>query len=306
MVPISNGTASLLGCVVHHVAFDGWSEAVLAGDLAAAYNALRAGKPYADPSPPTLRQLHKECTGGVAADRDAATRSMIESLRSIGPITWPVGPTNPSAAPPGRIETMLGRPAVAEIAALAAKLGVTRFVVLLTSWAAALSQITGQRDLAIGVPVRQRNAAIMDGVIGCHINMICVRLRGGVLESGTSAIADTARCVQHAMAMQDVPCAELLGAVRTPFGDRPPLFQTLFALQDNPPPLLPLAGARTTFLRQPYLELPLELHAELWPDHAGGLRFELFFREDVVPERVARELARGFLANVEAAAAACV
>ena len=126
--------------------------------------------------------------------------------------------------------------------------------------------------------------------MGCHIGMLCLRLRGAALHSGLAAFRETGRLVRQAFA-RDVPFPHLLALVNPPRTPRPPLFQALFALQDNPAPHLDLDGLRTTFLRQPYLELPLELHAELWPEEGGGMRLGIYFRREAVPETAARELA---------------
>jgi hypothetical protein len=124
--------------------------------------------------------------------------------------------------------------------------------------------------------------------------MVCIRLRGPALGAGLSAVEQTGRIAGRAFAAQDVPFADVVKLVRPAWTGRPALFQTLFALQDNAAPRLRLDGARTTFCRQPYLELPLELHAEMWPEEDGGLRLVVSFRPAAVPEVTARELAKNF------------
>jgi hypothetical protein len=74
----------------------------------------------------------------------------------------------------------------------------------------------------------------------------------------------------------------------------------MFAVQDNPIPRLELTGLRTAFLRQPYVDLPLELHTELWPQEDGGLHAEVAYRPEVVPARVATSLARCFVDRLPA------
>jgi mycobactin peptide synthetase MbtE len=73
---------------------------------------------------------------------------------------------------------------------------------------------------------------------------------------------------------------------------RTPVFQTLFALQGNAEPRLELLRVRTEFLRQPYLDLPLELHAELWPQERGDVEMVVSFRLECVNEATAIELAK--------------
>jgi mycobactin peptide synthetase MbtE len=296
LVPVDTGMISLFGCVVHHVAFDGWSQSVFANDLAETYNAAHAGEPLVATAIQIQQYLN---ISGSGSDPELELRRMVEELSDVPEITWPTGATAPPPCAPGRIEAPLPSVLLARVDAVAAKAGVTRFVVLLTAWARSLAQTTGQSDFAIGVPVRQRHGANMDGVIGCHINILCVRLRGAALADSESALRQVGCIVHQALARQDVPFADILRRMKLRPSNRPPLFQTLFALQDNPVPYLRLAGLRTTFLRQPYLDLPLELHAEFWPDDAGGVRMETSFRLDVVPQAVAGELVRHFLDGLD-------
>ncbi len=294
LVPLREDPVALFGCVVHHVAFDGWSESLLAQDLSSEYNAVRGARLPSAPTPVSLAQAHAESLG-CAVGRDVAARNqeLQRELSDLPTLRWPPRSVPAQLGAPGRIALALERSVVAAVDTLASSLGVTRFVVLLFHFARSLAEITGERDLALGVPARQRGSTILERAIGCHIEMLCIRLRGGALGEGLAAIRETARAVRWSFA-QDIPYRDLLELLDPPRSDRPPLFQVLFALQDNPAPRLDLDGVQATFLRQPYLELPLELHAELWPDERGGLHVDLSFRRDVVCETTARELAKRF------------
>jgi non-ribosomal peptide synthetase component F len=171
---------------------------------------------------------------------------------------------------------------------------VSRFVVLLALWAVSVAEGTGQRDFAVGVPVAQRDAAGLEDVVGCHITMLCLRLRGTALDGDAAALREAGGIVARAFAAQEVPIGDVLTLVDPARSGRPPLYQALFALQDNPAPDLRLPGLHTRFLRQPYPDLPLELHTECLPDGAGGLRVETAFRPEAVPPAVAREITERF------------
>nr|APD71888.1 non-ribosomal peptide synthetase 10 [Streptomyces sp.] len=303
LVPVTGGTpgetTAVFGCVVHHVAFDGWSEGVLAGDLTTGYRtALNSGTAALGPRP-TLAAVHHE---RVALRRESALEAHHEYLRAeltdVPLMRWPTGPSARKPGAPGRIEVTVPASALARVDGVAAAAGVTRFVVLLSLWAASLSETTGQRDFAVGVPVAQRDGIELEQAIGCHINMVCLRLRDVALDGDGAAVARIARVTARAFAAQDVPFPEVLALVDTSRSGRPPLYQTLFAYQDNASPGLTLEGTRTTLVRGPYLDLPLELHAELWPDEHGGLRVEVAFRPDTVVESTAREVAKLFTERV--------
>lgn len=290
MVPVAGGTSTLFGCAIHHIAFDGWSESVLTRDLALAYNgALTRSRP------PGLA-----VTGQLSARRQRpAGAELLAELADVPDLRWPCQPAAPPEAAPRRIVTRLDPRTVAGIDALAAAAGTTRFVALLAQWAPAIAEVTGQDDFAVGVPVAQRDGAGLADVVGCHIGMVPLRMRGSALAGDCGAVA---RITGRAFAEQDVPLPVLLRAVSRPRTARPPLFQVLFAVQDNAPPRLELAGLRTTFIRQPYADLPLELHTELWPEPDGGLRTEISFRPGCVTPATARRIARRFAARLRALA----
>lgn len=291
LVPVGAGEVTVFGYVVHHIAFDGWSEAVLANDLASAYN----GAEERD-EPPSLATVHRDYAlrlahADLAAHPAAHHEYLATELADVPALRWPAGP--PPAAPGGtrQFEVSLSAGAVD---ALAAETGVSRFVVLLWIYARSLAEVTGQLDFAVGVPVAQRYGAGLEQAVGCHINMLCIRLRDAALDGELAGLRATGRAVTRAFAAQDVPFVEVLQRVDAPRTGRPPLFQTLFGLQDNAAPRLDLTGLATTFVRQPYLALPLELHAELWPQPDGQLRLVVSFQPDAVPESVAHEFAKRF------------
>jgi len=288
MVPFADGTSTLFGCAIHHIAFDGWSESVLTRDLAVAYSGA-----LTRPRPPGLA-----VTGQVSARRQRpAGAELLAELADVPDLRWPGQPAAPPEAAPRRIVTRLAPRTVAGVDALAAAAGTTRFVALLAQWAPAIAEVTGQDDFAVGVPVAQRDGAGLADVVGCHIGMVPLRMRGSALTGDCGAVA---RIAGRSFAEQDVPLPVLLRAVNRARTARPPLFQVLFAVQDNAPPRLDLAGLRTTFIRQPYADLPLELHTELWPEPDGGLRAEISFRPGCVTPATARRIARRFAARLRA------
>lgn len=279
---VEAGTVTLFGCVVHHIAFDGFSQSILARDLAAAYNGTASGLP----EPPTLAEVDQRT---ALPGNDVL--ELAEEFDDVPDLRWPDGPRQPEPEP-ARVEVTLAPEVVTAVDTLAAAAGRTRFVVLFAHWASALAEVTGQRDFAVGVPVSQRADPILEQAIGCHITTVPIRLRGASLDGD---LERTGRLVTRAFTAQDIPLRDLLNRLNRPRSARPPLFQTMFAVQDNPIPRLELTGLRTAFLHQPYVDLPLELHTELWPLEGGGLRAEVAYRPEIVPAGVAASLARCFV-----------
>ncbi|WP_330460673.1 amino acid adenylation domain-containing protein [Streptomyces sp. NBC_00820] len=295
LAPVAGTGTTVLGYAVHHIAFDGWSESLLAEDLSAAYNARLAGRNPAWAPAPTaaqvwaVRERHTRAAG-LVEQRERLTAA----LTGVPELRLPV----PVAATPAdvlRTEAELTAAEAAGLDRLAAAAGLTRFSVLLSLYGRALADLTGQRDFGVGVPVAQRVDPLLETAVGCHIGMVCVRLRGDAL-TGTPAdrAAATGRLVRDAFACQDVGFAEAVRLVNPPRGNRSPLFQTVFALQDNRAAALPLTGLRTAFHRLPYLGIPAELQTEVWPGSDGGLRVVLNSRTDALDAPTAAALTKTF------------
>ncbi|MFJ3754063.1 AMP-binding protein [Streptomyces rubiginosohelvolus] len=299
LVPLEPGRAWVFGCVVHHIAFDGWSESVLAGDLAAAYNAARAAAGDAAPAPSPPPALSVAASARLRAERLAHAdpehqrATLLDALAGVPELTWPArtDPTDAPVVPVFRTGRLLEPDAAARLDAGAARAGVTRYAVLLACYGQVLAELTGQRDFAVGVPVAQRFDPRLDDAVGCHIEMACLRLRGAVLDGGPEAVAEAGRVLDRAFAAQDVSFHELVRLLNPPRTGRPPLFQTLLVLQDNAIPELPLTGLGTTLLRPPYLDIPLEVQTEVWPLPDGRLRLAVNHRPDAVGHATAHELA---------------
>ncbi|EHR52430.1 non-ribosomal peptide synthase [Saccharomonospora marina XMU15] len=293
-------TSALLGCAVHHIAFDGWSESVFARDLAALYNRARElpwTLPAKPPSPAAIRA--GDVSYASQADLPAQRARLAQELAGTPEIRWPGAPAGGQAGEPGLVTATIPAETVVAVDAAAVRAGTSRFAVLLAQHAGALAELTGQQDFGIGVPVACRDRPGLEDAVGCHITMVCVRLRDDAVNGGGRAIEETGRALRRALAAQDVPLNTMLAWGTNRTRGRAPLFQTLFALQDNDVPRLELTGVRTRFRRQRYLDLPLELHAELWPDADGGLGLTVYFRPEAVAEQDARNLALGFTRRLE-------
>jgi mycobactin peptide synthetase MbtE len=91
-----------------------------------------------------------------------------------------------------------------------------------------------------------------------------------------------------------VPLHDLANPAALPERPLSTLFQTLFAVHDNAPVRLALDGMRTSFVRQPYLALPLDLHTELWPGDDGGLLLTVYFDPDAVAGSCAADIAKRY------------
>ncbi|GAA0732643.1 AMP-binding protein [Dactylosporangium roseum] len=291
VAPVTPGEVSIFGCSVHHVAFDGWSEAVLADDLSRAYN----GEVEA-PAPPSLAQLGRQRRRQLdRGDVEGQLSALAEMLRDVPTTVWPRTGRPMAAAGVGVIGERLSPSDYAAVARLARARATTAFTVLLTAWGAAVAEVLGTTDTVVGVPVANRGLAGDELALGCHLAVVPIRLRGPSVYPGPAvtfadAVDGASRRVEEALACQDVPVARLVEVLGPAPRGRPPIFQMMFALQDNRTANLRLNGLSVSRLRLPYPDVPMELHCELWPAEDASLLAEVSYQAGVVPVDVAQAL----------------
>lgn len=303
LAPVEAGSSAWLGCVVHHVAFDGWSEAVLADDLSRCYNG--------DEPSPYAGWMHGSEPVRPIPNRDRALRDQVgrlaDHVRHATPLglavtqTQPVEPSLARTSPVGAIRRRLDAQHSALAGALAGASGATLFHVLLCAWGGALHEVLEASDPVIGVPVSTRNRRDQDHVIGCHIAVVPIRLELAAAAGSTSmlervaAVRDAARV---AMACQDAPLSAVIRSLGPDL--RGPLYDSLFAWHDVAVPTLALTGVDCVFERQPYVELPTPLHCEAWRAEDGSIDIDVSFVRAALDDAVAVDLADRMLEQLAA------
>jgi amino acid adenylation domain-containing protein len=108
----------------------------------------------------------------------------------------------------------------------------TLYVVLLAAFQLLLHRYSGQSDLSVGSPVSGRTQPEVENVVGCFINMIVLRSKLAERASVRDFLYQVRGTVLDALAHQDFPYPLLVEQLNPPrAGKRPPVFQTMFALQ---------------------------------------------------------------------------
>jgi len=268
------------GIVVHHVAFDGWSEHVLADELSRAYADRLAGRGAGpDAMPPALSAARVNSMTGAL--RDAVDLPMQlaywqDTLHDLPPVDS--APQTAAEHRPYLIEVSVTAAELEAIDQRARSVGTGRLAVLADAVGVAVGRLTRTDDLGIGVPVSRRAIGELEQVIGCLIDAVCVRVR-----PGPGSLAATARSVSGALAHSDVSMAETVQALaRRPVHGRHPLYGVIAAVQDSPAPRLRLASCDSCFVRLPYPRLPVPRLVELYagPGQSAVLRISTDARPD--------------------------
>nr|WP_239543353.1 amino acid adenylation domain-containing protein [Micromonospora terminaliae] len=236
----------VLAITLHHAVFDGWSEALLYDELAAAYARVVAGAP---PAGPPLQATYADY---------AVWRAERDRRRGAADLAWwtdhlagaPTVLDLPRDRPRPAVQTYAGVEAAVRLTEaadravrdLAARRGTTVAAVLLAGFGELLHRLTGADDHVLGAIVADRRLAAFDDVIGFFIDTVPVRVRTG----GASFAELVDRCAAELHAVTEHPGAplerivEALGVGRDT--SRAPLVQVLFNVLNFVPPRLALTG----------------------------------------------------------------
>ncbi|MFJ5276806.1 AMP-binding protein [Streptomyces parvulus] len=291
---------TLLGITVHHVAFDGWSQAVFVNEISDAYNTrLRGDKVVWPELAPTLSDVARELeTLHDPEDFSRQIDHLTSHLHGYVDLSFPA-PDRITENRVGRISFDLAPRTVAALASEARRYGETLLLPLLTCYAVALERVLGQSNFCIGVPIARRLGPHGMDAITCLADVLCVRLPVDAVGSSLLDLMETAQpALRNALGCQDVRFSELVAAMQPKRTGRNPLYQTMFAYQSIGVPSLELDGCTTEFFALDPDVSMAELVCEAWPVDSGGLRVDITFQADRVAEDVVWRIADSFHALI--------
>ena len=235
----------VLFVTVHHLVFDGWSEAVFWRDLSALY-APQASLPelplqYADYAVWQRRRLE----GTLGAEVEWWRRQ----LDGIEPLELPADRPRPAARTWSGdvLPFVLTAPLAGPVRELAKAAGATPFMALLAIFSSLLSRTSGQDTFAVGAPVAGRGPSELEGMIGMFVNMLALRADLSGRPTLRDLIGQARGTVLAALGHQELPFDRLVQELN-PERDlgRNPIFQVSFQVVDQARPLPAFPGVRAS------------------------------------------------------------
>ncbi|MFB6394964.1 amino acid adenylation domain-containing protein [Polymorphospora lycopeni] len=230
----------LLVIVVHHVVFDGASQAILIADLGIAYGALLTGtEPVFTPLPVGWGDYVREQADQPPGKTEQDLAYWRERLADAPALTLPTDLPRPLFKTPRteRVHHRIAGDLAGQVQRLARSQRCTPYMVLLTAWQLLLGRHAGQTDVSVGSASAGRSRTELEPLVGCFVHTLVMR---GDL-SGDPTVAELLRRTRttalEAYAHQQILFERLVGELDVARDvSRTPLFETMFILhtQDSP------------------------------------------------------------------------
>lgn len=225
---------------MHHLIADGWSLGILQREFRLLYEGLAAGRAVSlDPLPlqyPDFAAWQRAIQQGERGRLGIAWwRAQLAGAPQV--LELPLDFERPSAVTfnGGVLHVTIPEATVQALAATGRSAGCTLFMILLAAYGVLLNRLTGRQDLLVGSPVASRPLRELEGIIGCFVNTVVLRLRPRGGERFIDFLQQVRTTTLEAYAWQDIPVEAVIDAViarRDP--SRIPLYQTQFSLQNVP------------------------------------------------------------------------
>ncbi|MGV8940241.1 MAG: amino acid adenylation domain-containing protein [Lysobacter sp.] len=287
--------------MVHHIIWDGWSFGLFDHEITALYRAFSTGR---DSSLPELQisygdfaDWHLQQVAGEKMKREVEYwKRQLDGVRE--PLDLPVDFARPARmSGRGRTEWLdFNRDTTDGLQALAVRAGGTLFMTLLAAYCVLLFRLSGQRELTIGVPVRNRDSEELERVMGLFVNMLPLRFVVDPERPIADLIKHVRERVLEAFSYPDVPLEQLVRELNLPRDpSRSPICQAMFSFQDVRHRSTDWGGLE--YARLPVFPPGVAQDLGLWfVEVEQGLSGGLAYNTDIFADETAVQLHRRFAA----------
>jgi alpha-ketoglutarate-dependent taurine dioxygenase len=179
---------------------------------------------------------------------------------------------------------------------LSSRQDTTLFMVLLASFQALLSHLTGQQAISVGTDIANRNRRETENLIGFFINQLVLRTDLSANPTFTELLGRVREVTLSAYAHQDVPFELLVDALKPERSLKyAPLFQVKLVLQNTPQGALDLPGLTLSLLKVGYVAAKFDLTLIL-SETPDGLTGNFEYDTDLFDESTISRIAKLYVA----------
>ena len=229
----------VLMVMLHHIAFDGWSVAVLVKEFTELYQSFLTQRPARLPSMALqyadFAMWQRSYLDGEILDQKLSYWK--QKLADVAPLDLPKDfPRLPyqsvrGSSIAGRLDKQLHQ----QLLALSHREGTTLFMTMLAVYKVLLFRYSGQEDICVGTPVAGRQQQELENMIGFFVNTVALRSEVAGDVPFTALLQQVKTTTLEAYAHQEAPfekIVEVLGLERDM--SRSAIFQVQFAMQNTP------------------------------------------------------------------------
>ncbi|MDR0959598.1 MAG: amino acid adenylation domain-containing protein [Propionibacteriaceae bacterium] len=290
--------SSLLILDAHHIAVDGPSLAILAGELTELY----AGVELSEPSGQMRDQAAWLDDADLTRDRDWWRHELADLPdRLVLPGDHPRPPEG--FGPAAHVSSTVPEAARARMSELARAHRTTERAVMLTAIGSLLGRYGGCDDLVVGLASAGRSRAETDTMAGMLVNTLAIRLRPDPQLSFGDLVDQTHATLVGAQEHEGYPLERLIDDLAHDGGEHEPPFSVMVVLQAVPDPALDLPGTTITALPVRGRDTSFDLVIEAGQGADGRMRIGVDYRADLFDSASMELLVRHLVVHLMAALA---
>ncbi|MCK7622568.1 non-ribosomal peptide synthase/polyketide synthase [Streptomyces sp. RS10V-4] len=285
----------VLTLTLHHIVTDGWSTAVLTGDLAHFYRAA-TGAPTAALPPLPVQYADIAYWQRTAQDTEAEQQLAYwrDHLAGLEPLQLPTDRPRPAVRTGNGATVGLVLPpdTARRLAEVGRARGTTLFTTLVAAAQTLFARLSGRRDIAVGTVTSGRDRAETQHLIGFFVNTLVLRSDADPDLPFPAFLARVRETVLAAFAHQDVPFERVVDEVQ-PDRDpsRTPLFQAMVVLQNAPGAAMDLPGLQVSDIETDTHRAAFDLTLEFAEQDSGALHGLLTYPTDLFEAATAQRIA---------------
>ena len=295
---------AVLLVVMHHIAADQWALDVFFREFAAAYRAALTNTASilsaSAPSFSAYAAAHRDWF--LRERRSADTEYWRAKLAGLETVVL----NSDYARPPQqsfrgtKLRLDFNLREIAALRAFGAAHHATLAMVLLTALKVLLFRHTGRTDVAVGVPVANRQHSGAEQLLGTLVNTLVLRTDLGDQPDFISALRRVRSTTLEALAHQDMPFEMLVQALQLPRdASRSPLFSVMFNMLNTPLGDVSFPGLDWSRFEFDKKASQFDLTVTIDADHARSISFE--YSTDLFSPDTIQRLADHYLGLLRAA-----
>ncbi len=222
----------------HHIIWDGWSFDLFYKEMGLLYGAFHERRP--SPLPELAVDYGDFAAWHLDWVQGEELSAQVEHWKQrlagqLEPLDLPLDHSRPArASATGSTEWVRVEKDLTDAVGEAGRhADATLFMTLLAAYGVLLHRMSGQREIVIGLPFRNRDSGELEAVMGFFVNMLPLRLNIDPSLPFIELVKTVREAVMDAFAYPDVPFERLVHELKVPRDySRSPIYQAVFSFQD--------------------------------------------------------------------------